>query len=144
MDSPEADGFGGMKDQCRSYSAPWRIQPARTPFSISVKTLWDSGGGITSSASFEKIFLTNKLPSGSSGMIAAPPLRPASVAPSKVSSRNPAFGCPPGPWQEKHLPERMGRTSRLNWIGSSAESLKNGSAAATVPNFKTFGTLQNP
>jgi len=44
----------------------------------------------------------------------------SAVAPSKVSNRTPASRCfGSKPWQDKHLSERMGRISRLNWMSAA-------------------------
>lgn len=45
-------------------------------------------------------------------------------APSSISSRRPAFGFSPGPWQEKHRSERIGRISLEKSTGGAASSGK--------------------
>ena len=62
--------WGGMNDQCGSYSAPSAIQRLSSSFCSLVSTFFRLGGGITSSGSSEKMRSSMTLESGSPGAMA--------------------------------------------------------------------------
>ena len=114
----------GTKDQCCSYLAPCSIHFLKISFSILVRVLFDLGGGITSP--FSSLMIRNhaSLFLRSPGTIACPPLIFA-VAPSIVSRRRFALRVLGSkPWQEKHLSERIGLTSRLKDTSSAKAGFK--------------------
>ena len=107
--SGTAISFGGVtKAQCASYSAPCPTQVLIRFFSFSVRVRWDFGGGMTSLGSLEKIRISASESGGFSGSQAR-----ALIASARISRRRSAscFSLS-GPWQKKHLSERMGRITR--------------------------------
>jgi hypothetical protein len=59
--------LGATKAQCGSYFAPCLIHSRSSSRSLGESESFDSGGGITSSGSFELMRATSSLPSGSPG-----------------------------------------------------------------------------
>ena len=115
--------IGGINAQCFLYSAPWAIQRSNVCFSFADRVLWDRTGGIRiSSSSANRIRRINSLDSGWPGTMARSPLSSAAMAVSNWSRRKPPSTClASGPWQARHLSDKIGRTSRLKSTLSSAE-----------------------
>ena len=126
--SGRGTSFSGMKAQCGWYSAPASIQrlSVSTSFSVSGSSL-EPGGGICSSGSR---LSTRRIISAS---LALPGSKaPADIALSRTSKRRSASRLlESGPWQKKHLSDRMERTSRLK-SGGGAASL-GGAAHSALP-----------
>ena len=105
-----APSVSGTNAQCASYCAPSAIQRrSRTTSAVVRLGSLAFAGGMWSSASFVVTRRSSSLLSGLPGTMAL-----FFSAPSRVSRRRPdSRFFSSGPWQKKHLSERMGRMSRL-------------------------------
>ena len=111
---------GGVNDQWACHSAPSAIQRRSVSISSGVSVLWLSAGGIRSDSSSLVMRAINSLASGSPGDTGVIPDSASPIALSRWSSRKPALrDAASGPWQAKHLSDRIGRTSRLKLTGTS-------------------------
>ena len=100
----------GVYAQCDSYWAPSLIHCRSVVRSASVSGLCEFGGGMIASSSSEKMRRTSSLCLASPGTIAS-----ESTACSRKSNlKSPSTVIASGPWQAKHLSDRIDRMSRLN------------------------------
>ena len=113
--------------QWPSYFAPSLIHRVSRASSSSVMVVCVAGGGMITFGLVDWIRRMTSEASASPGTIGSLPLASAgATAPSRMSKRNPpapSATLASGPWQAKHLSERIGRMSRLNEIGWSAFAL---------------------
>ena len=111
---------GGSYAQCLPHFAPASTQAFSVAFCAAVSLSFESGGGICSSGSSEKIRAMSSLTSLLPGTITS------AFASCSRSSRSFALrALPSGPWHVKHVSERIGSTSRLK---STAAFADNGSS----------------
>ena len=103
-----------MNAQWPSHFAPWSIQAFMVLISDSVSSFLNLGGGMTSSGSSDVIRCHASLASKLFRTNAAIPSFLLKASSSKSSRRFALRDFSEGPWQKKHLLERMGRMSRLN------------------------------
>ena len=103
-----AKGLGVSYAQCLPHLAPASIHSLSVAFCAAVSFRFDSGGGMSSSASFEKmramISLSALLPGTMTSRLASASTSKRSLALRALAS---------GPWQVKQVSERIGKTSRL-------------------------------
>ncbi len=125
---------GLRKDQCGCQGAPCSIQRFTIAICAGFSSLCESGGGMTSSASFVISLLYNRDLSGEPFTTTSPSSRFAKI-PSSRSRRSPAFREPgSGPWQWKQASAKIGRMSRLKATELSAAVKHEFVAARNSPN----------
>ena len=101
-------------------------------FCAAVRSLWIDAGGICRAGLSAKIRCTTRLASGSPGTIGVP-LRRGLTASSRRSSRMPTIReLSSGPWHRKHVPDMIGRTSRLNRTRAASEPAAAGACPAAT------------
>ena len=92
--------FGATYAQCFAYSPPCSTHFFSSAICRAVSCLFDSAGGMRSSASSAVMRYTSALSVKSFGTTARSPLFSSVVADLNESSRSPAFTClASGPWQ---------------------------------------------
>src|SRR5262249_30817856 len=123
----------GWNAQCSANGAPSATQRRSSSFCSAESLIFESGGGIRSSSLSLKIRLISSLFSG------LPATTTFVVTPLPVSNRNSAWrASASGPWQVKHLSDRMGRMSRsydtAGRVSATADELVAATATAIANN----------
>jgi len=113
FDCRERRPLGRNKRPVLLHLAPWAIQRRNVSISGSASFRPDQAGGIRRASSAVTRF-SSSLEAGSPGTIARRPPRSPFADASMSSRKGAPFLTESGPWQVKHLSERIGRTSRLN------------------------------